>query len=239
MNKGVLTAIVAVLLLSLFQSAAMALDDQEFALLDLINDYRGENGLKPVLLSPSLSYAAQFHSNWMANNNCFAHQCGLEPDLGQRLLNADYRWDKAAAENIAAGRSGASRTFQQWVNSPNHNRAMLDSRWKALGIGRAYNSSAKYRWYWTVDFSDVADVKYSSELKMDPGIPAAMGSFQGQVQFEVFDLSGRLVQRASANAQGLSRALSAALPNGVYLYVVTARTLDGTRTSLKKLVVLR
>lgn len=239
MKRVVCTVIAAAIFLSLFQSVALAMDNEELALLGLINDYREQNGLKPLILSSSLSYAAQFHSNWMANKDCFAHQCGLEPDLGQRLLNADYHWDRAAAENIAAGRSGASRTFQQWVNSPTHNQAMLDARWKALGIGRAYNSSALYRWYWTVDFSDVADVNYSSELEIGRGTPAAMSLFQSQVEVEVFDLSGRLVQRDSANAQGLIRALSQVLPNGVYLYVVTERTPDGPRSELKKLVVLR
>lgn len=238
MHKGVLTTIVVVVFLSLFQSAALGLDDQELGLLDLINQYRTDNGLKALSLSPSLSSAAQFHSNWMANNDCFAHQCGLEPDLGQRLLNADYRWKWAAAENIAAGRSSALRTFQLWVNSPSHNQAMLDSRWKALGIGRAYDSGSRYRWYWTVDFGDVLEVTKTSSPTLGPGTPVGAQALSGQGQLEVFDLSGKLVQRDSVAGRGLSRALTMGLPNGVYLYVITSSTPDGPRSQLGKLVVL-
>ncbi len=29
---------------------------------------------------------------------------------------------------------------------------MLNKDFKAIGIGRAYNSSSLYKWYWTADF---------------------------------------------------------------------------------------
>lgn len=136
--------------------------DVEHVVLNLINQHRQRHGLSAVVISPALNNAAQFHSRWMANNDCFSHQCGLEPDFGQRLLNANYRWRAGAGENIAAGRSDAKRVFQLWLNSPNHNQTMLDPHWKVVGISRGYNANSRYRWYWTADFGDVIDSSVSA-----------------------------------------------------------------------------
>lgn len=152
-------------------------EEAEHAILNLINQYRQQHGLPTVVISPALNNAAQFHSRWMANNNCFSHQCGLEPDFGQRLLNANYRWQAGAGENIAAGRSDAGRIFQLWLNSPSHTQTLLDSRWKAVGISRVYNANSRYRWYWTVDFGDVVDSSVSANATLAwfpiPAIPLA------------------------------------------------------------------
>jgi uncharacterized protein YkwD len=34
---------------------------------------------------------------------------------------------------------------------------MLSSRYKAIGIGRAYDAGSQYGWYWTADFGGKAD----------------------------------------------------------------------------------
>ena len=38
---------------------------------------------------------------------------------------------------------------------------MLNASYKVLGIGRAYNATATYRWYWTTDFGGYLDATLS------------------------------------------------------------------------------
>ena len=36
---------------------------------------------------------------------------------------------------------------------------MLDGRFAAIGIGRAYDKDARYEWYWTTTFGGEADAE--------------------------------------------------------------------------------
>jgi uncharacterized protein YkwD len=133
-------------------------ESQEF--LRLINSYRKKNGLGALSLSQTLSAAAQHHSNSMANNSYFSHNIVPEGiTWSQNVKNHGYRYTTYRGENIAAGISSASGTFAQWKTSPNHNATMLSSKYKAIGIGRAYDASSKYGWYWTTDFGGKVDAK--------------------------------------------------------------------------------
>lgn len=133
-------------------------DSEELALLNLINNYRASQGLSSLALSPALSQAADYHSSWMANQNCFSHQCSGESDYVQRMWDAGY--PNAAttyAENIAAGQVSASDVFNGWKNSSGHNRNMLHSSMRAIGIARVYNGASSYGWYWTIDLGSIDD----------------------------------------------------------------------------------
>ncbi len=263
MRKVFLGLCVAILFVFAVQAVATAqvslqLNQDEAEVIRLINAYRAQNGLQPLAASPSLTNAAGFHSSWMADRNCFSHQCSFEPDLGQRLINARYRWQQAAGENIAAGLSNAQRTFQLWVNSPGHNRNMLDPRWHAVGVKRAYNSQSQYRYYWTVDFGDNVDGNllsasgnaapqslslglqvFGNTLQLPSGLNAQ------EIEVQVFDLAGNVIFSTGMmhpnelRKQFLdARALQA--PNGVYMYVVTVRGEQNRnwRSEVKKLIIL-
>ena len=60
-------------------------------------------------------------------------------------------------ENIAVGNGDAATTFEQWRGSPGHNANMLGVNYTTIGIGRAYNATSQYSWYWTTDFASVSD----------------------------------------------------------------------------------
>ena len=61
----------------------------------------------------------------------------------------------SAGENIAAGNAGANATFVQWkeddkpYSGQGHRRNMLGDFTK-IGIARAYDPSATYRYYWVM-----------------------------------------------------------------------------------------
>jgi len=134
-----------------------ALDSEEQAFLQLINTYRQQNGLQPLNLSPSLTTAAELHSQDMADKNYFSHTSLDGRTFVQRMRNAGYTYDTSVGENIAAGYSTAEGVFNGWKNSPPHNANMLRPEFKVIGIGRAYNASSIYKWYWTTDFGGYDD----------------------------------------------------------------------------------
>ena len=85
-------------------------------------------------------------------------------------LDGRSPWDRARdqgisanGENIAAGHSSASSTLQQWKDSDGHCKNMMNPKFHVFAIGYAYESSARYRYYWTQMFksSDVSDLDTS------------------------------------------------------------------------------
>jgi uncharacterized protein YkwD len=160
--KSALVAMIGAALLSpvMAQSpalAAVALDSEEAAFCTLINDYRATKGLPALMVSESLTNASEWHSTDMANKNYFSHTDSLGRDPFQRMTALGYGYSTYRGENIAAGNSTATATFDQWKNSSGHNANMLNANYKVIGIGKAYNAAATYRNYWTTDFGGVVD----------------------------------------------------------------------------------
>lgn len=147
------------LLLSLLAgtSGVCCLDPEESAFLDIINDYRASYGLGSLSLSPTLTVAAELHSQDMADNNYFSHysQDGRSPV--DRVQEAGYTYSTVVGENIAGGYVTAASVFEGWRNSPGHNHTMLYPSFVVIGIGRVYNSSSHFGWYWTTDFGGYDD----------------------------------------------------------------------------------
>jgi hypothetical protein len=106
----------------------------------------------PLKASSELMVAAQFHSDWMADHNCFAHTCNGEPFWTTRIADAGYTYSTALAENIAAGYSTAGQAVAAWMESPDHRSAMLSTTLREAGAGYAFAGSSDYHHYWTMDF---------------------------------------------------------------------------------------
>ena len=125
-------------------AAAGCADPAELEALRLINAYRAEHGLAPLVLSQTLTVAAERHSASMGDHDYSDHE----------LISEQVAW----WENIAAGHEGAAATFRQWQESPLHVANMLRANYAAIGIGRTYHPDAQYGWYWTTDFAGIPDV---------------------------------------------------------------------------------
>ncbi len=132
-------------------------DAEERAFLTLINNYRAQNGRGPLRLTKTLAAAADHHSVDMATKNYFSHTLSGGVTWSQNIANHGYTYSTYKGENIAAGNATASATFTQWKNSSTHRANMLNTNFKAIGIGRAYNSSSTYKWYWTTTFGGYQD----------------------------------------------------------------------------------
>jgi uncharacterized protein YkwD len=134
-----------------------ALDTEERALCKQINTYRAQKGLPALRLSIALTKSSKWLSADMARKDYFDHTDSLRRNFSRRITASGYR-APTRGENIAAGTDGsASAMFGQWKNSAAHRRNMLNSKFKVLGVGRAYRAESMYGWYWTTDFGGAVD----------------------------------------------------------------------------------
>jgi len=60
-------------------------------------------------------------------------------------------------ENLAAGSSSGSQTFDLWRNSPGHNANMLNPNYRVAGIAAVLNRDSTYGWYWALELGGFDD----------------------------------------------------------------------------------
>ncbi len=108
-----------------------------------------------------MAVAARHHSHDMARYSFFGHitasssyyPAGFQP--WDRMRAEGYDYNTRMGENIAVGCESAERCFELWRNSPAHNAAMLDGRYRVIGVARLNVPGS--RWYWTTDFGGTVD----------------------------------------------------------------------------------
>ncbi|MCY7353049.1 MAG: CAP domain-containing protein [Cytophagaceae bacterium] len=102
-------------------------------------------------LNTLLNTASQKHATDMATYNYFSHT-GRDGSLPwDRMRREGYIW-RRAAENIAAGYTTARAVVDGWLKSPGHCANIMNANLKDLGVGYAYTSTSRYRYYWVNDF---------------------------------------------------------------------------------------
>lgn len=127
-------------------SAAKSIESQ---VIQLTNQERAKNGLKPLLADWELSRVARYKSADMRDKNYFQHD---SPTYGSpfdmmKSFGINYR---SAGENIAAGQRTPQEVVQAWMNSPGHRANILNSSYTHIGVGHATGGS--YGHYWTQMF---------------------------------------------------------------------------------------
>jgi hypothetical protein len=135
---------------------ARANEAEEQQLLELINKYRQDNRVAPLVPSGTLSTSAEHHSKDMSDHAFFSHKTkessryAADSGPADRMAREGYPTDAATAENIAWGQPTAEEVFEDWRRSPEHDAAMLDGQYTAAGVGHVDP-------YWTADFGSVSD----------------------------------------------------------------------------------
>lgn len=137
------------------RSGDYCLESYEWEMLSLINSFRASYGIGKLSMSATLAAAAEHHSRDMVSRNYFGHTLSDGTTWLTNIRNHGYTYSTYTAENIAAGNSTATNTFNQWKNSSGHRANMLSVNYKAIGVGRAYGASATYRYYWTTTFGGI------------------------------------------------------------------------------------
>ena len=140
-------------------SSDQAVDSEEQALLNLINQYRQQYGKNALAMHPTVTKAAAWFSRDMATKNYFPYN---HVDSNGRTIDQRMNWCAVLftnwAENIYAGMPDAQNVFTAWRNSSTHNANMLRDGVTAAGIARAYSATSTYKWYWTLDLTNSSAV---------------------------------------------------------------------------------
>jgi uncharacterized protein YkwD len=108
-----------------------------------VNEFRRDQGLKPLTIDPIISAQAREHSADMARNGKAISHRGFNERLQDIRKNIPYR---AAAENVAAsvGHEDPARTaVEGWKNSSEHRKNMLGD-FSLTGIGIAHSKEGTY-----------------------------------------------------------------------------------------------
>jgi len=204
---------------------------QELETLRLVNAYREENGLGPLVLSDAVSTAAARYAHDMAKHDAYSvpapHVTGSSDwypegaDLTARM-NAEGYFAGRYGENIAAGQGSAERVFEAWRGSPSHDAMMLDPEMRVVGIGLVENPSTSYGEFWVTDFGSERDETSR------PVPEAARDGGSGDAR-AVFPLPGAYLDSYSDDwgaprGHGTHEGTDLFAPDGTPIYSVT----DGT-----------
>jgi uncharacterized protein YkwD len=137
----------------------------EMQVIQLINNYRIENGLAPLSVNGQLNAASAIHSADMAGiSGAYGPWTGMQhelfgtfhPEVTDRLTAVGYdNWTNSYAwgENIAFGYSSAQDVVNAWISSPAHRANILDPTFTDTGINVAVDSSG--RLFFTQEFGNL------------------------------------------------------------------------------------
>lgn len=114
-----------------------------YSLLENTNRERMQHSQSALTLNTKLTQAAQAKANDMVARNYWSHNTpdGQEPWVF--INNAGYAYD-AAGENLAYGFDSSSQTVTAWMNSPEHRKNLLNSKYKEVGFGIANSPSYQH-----------------------------------------------------------------------------------------------
>ena len=159
---------------------APAYDEPETRLLSLINEYRADNDLPPVVLSDAASAAAEKHNLDLAEYGYTGHetqQSDYYPEGSRSWDRMDlegYPEEAEGGENLAYGQDSPEQAMEDWKASEGHNENLLDERWKVVGISRIAPDDAEYDVYWGTPFgSEVDETAHDAPAPAPNGEPPA------------------------------------------------------------------
>ncbi|WP_207492308.1 CvpA family protein [Aridibaculum aurantiacum] len=107
--------------------------DLEAQMLEMVNEERAKEGLKPLKADPEMTEVARAHSRDMFAKGYFAHVNKENETPAQRARKAGVRF-LTAGENLALGPT-LRICHQGLMNSPGHRANILHKAYGRLGIG--------------------------------------------------------------------------------------------------------
>ena len=107
-------------------------NQNERSLLSVVNDVRGDHGLRPLKVDPALARVARSYSVTLIRTDVFTHGAMFE-----RLARSGAR-GPAFGENLAWGTgpyASARHIVANWMASPAHRANLLRPGWNRIGLG--------------------------------------------------------------------------------------------------------
>lgn len=121
----------------------------EYRVIQLTNQERSKNGLKPLASDWQLSRVARYKSADMRDKNYFSHTSPTYGSPFNMIKNFGISY-RSAGENIAAGQRTPEEVVRAWMNSPGHRANILNANYTHIGVG--YAAGGSYGHYWTQMF---------------------------------------------------------------------------------------
>lgn len=102
-----------------------------------------------LVWNDALARAAIAHAQDMVTRDYFEHVGSDGRNVGDRMTAAGYRW-RAAGENLALGPASIAGAVQGWLASPGHCAALMDARFRDLGLACVRNAGGRPIWTMTL-----------------------------------------------------------------------------------------
>ncbi len=118
---------------------------------DLINGYRRNSGLPPVVLDAVLMAEAEQQAQAMAAGGDVSK--GVRTDIGKRLAAAGLG-NRKVRESVSAGYFTISDAFSGWRGSPDHDATLRFAPAKRMGIASVGRPGSRHNVYWSIVLSD-------------------------------------------------------------------------------------
>ena len=112
------------------ESAVLSKEEQET--LDLINEYRMQNGLSELKSFAKLQEVAKLKAEDIVNNGYFAHNSENLGTPFEMIENNGIKY-KFAGENLA-GNKNPERAVEAWIDSKLHRENILEENFQYTGI---------------------------------------------------------------------------------------------------------
>lgn len=109
------------------------LANQEGQMLQLVNEERIKNGLKPLTLMPELTNLARLKSQDIIKNNYFSHTSPTYGSFAKMVYDAGIRF-YSVGENLAKARD-AKHAFTLFMASSGHKANILNPNFTHIGLG--------------------------------------------------------------------------------------------------------
>lgn len=109
---------------------------QQQKIVELTNNVRIEQKIKPLSQSSVLARAAEAKVTDMVAANYFAHVSPGGKGLSDWLKTAGYNY-AVAGENLAMGFVAADEVIQAWKDSPTHYANLIDKDYSQIGVAMA------------------------------------------------------------------------------------------------------
>jgi uncharacterized protein YkwD len=116
---------------------------------DLINQYRHENGLKPLKLNATLTEAAKGHSRDLAKWDRISHYGSDGSNPWDRVKRTGYK-PRLAAENVGTGQASFKEVLKGWKDSPGHNKNLLLADAREMGLALVQDPKTEFKSFWTL-----------------------------------------------------------------------------------------
>ncbi len=113
----------------------------------LVNQERVLRGMNPLTLNKQLSTEAADYACTMIEDDFFGHD---HPETGDDFVDrhgaSEFRCFPAG-ENLATGHTSAEMVVEDWMNSDDHRKIILNDAYREMGLGLR-RDSADGRFFW-------------------------------------------------------------------------------------------